>query len=204
MGTHPIFESDFDCLTVIMGEFKQELDDLLSEHECISINLVASELNVHINKAKSILTNYAEKTKHVRFYYLSGLKESKLKILITKERENEVKNFEKLYSSHIYAIVTNDFEFENYVRTVVPACHGVREMISEPGQDRKQPVDTPKTQIRDTSQDIFKKKEAPKKGVAKAFSKIEPKSTSIKKEAVEKKNEKKEAPKAKSNQKVSS
>merc|ERR1711917_154821 len=107
MGTHPIFESDFDCLTVRMVEFKQELEDLMSEHECLTINLIASELNIHINKAKSILTKYAENTKHVRFYYLSGLLENKLKLLITKEREKEVKKFQKLFSSHIYAIATD-------------------------------------------------------------------------------------------------
>ena len=35
-----------------MVEFKQELEDLMSEHECLSINLIASELNIHINKGK--------------------------------------------------------------------------------------------------------------------------------------------------------
>merc|ERR1711917_198529 len=92
MGTHPIFESDFDCLTVRMVEFKQELEDLMSEHECLTINLIASELNIHINKAKSILTKYAENTKHVRFYYLSGLLENKLKLLITNEERMKSRN----------------------------------------------------------------------------------------------------------------
>merc|ERR1712131_186527 len=165
MGTHPIFESDFDCLTVGMVEFKQELEDLLSEHQFISINLIASELNVHVNKAKSILTKYAENTKHVRFYYLSGLVENKLKLLITRERESEAKKFQKLFSSHIYAIATEDFEFENYVRTVIPACHGVRESHGNVGKAKKPTENT--TQVKDTSQDIFKKK-VPKKGVAKA------------------------------------
>ena len=35
-----------------MIEFKQELEDLMSEHECLTINLIASELNIHINKGK--------------------------------------------------------------------------------------------------------------------------------------------------------
>merc|ERR1711970_373828 len=161
MGTHPIFESDFDCLTVRM-EFKQELEDLMSEHECLSINLVSSELNLHINKAKSILTKYAESKKYVRFYYLSGLVENKLKILITKDRDTEVEKFKKLYSSHIYAVTSKDFEFENYVHTLVPACHGVRKTTGQPGEERKATVKQPKTQIKDTSRDIFKKKEAPK------------------------------------------
>merc|ERR1712137_403645 len=202
MGTHPIFESDFDCLTVRMVEFKQELEDLLSEHQFISINLIASELNVHVNKAKSILTKYAENTKHVRFYYLSGLVENKLKLLITRERENEVKNFEKLFSSHIYALATDDFEFDNYVRNIIPACHAVRETH---GNNPKAKIQTKSTtQVKDTSQDIFKKKEVPKKGVAKAFSKIEPKSSSVKKEANDKPTVKKEVPKNKPNQKVNS
>ena len=47
-------------------------------------------------------------------------------------------------------------------------------------------------------------KEAPKKGVAKAFSKIDPKSSSVKKEASEKPTVKKEVQKPKSNQKVNS
>merc|ERR1711990_1043977 len=204
MGTHPIFESDFDCLTVRMVEFKQELEDLMSEHECLTINLIASELNIHINKAKSILTKYAENTKHVRFYYLSGLAENKLKLLITTEREKEIEKFQKLFSSHIYAIATDDFEFENYVRNVVPGCHGVRETTGGCGKAKKPTGST--IQVKDTSQDIFKKKEAPKKGVAKAFSKIEPKSSSVKKEATggEKPTVKKEVQKQKSNQKVNS
>merc|ERR1712168_184010 len=202
MGTHPIFESDFDCLTVKMVEFKQELEDLMSEHECLTINLIASQLNIHINKAKSILTKYAENTKHVRFYYLSGLLENKLKLLITKEREKEVKKFQKLFSSHIYAIATEDFEFENYVRNVVPGCHGVRETTGGYGKAKKPSGST--IQVKDTSQDIFKKKEVSKKGVAKAFSKIEPKSSSVKKEAAEKPAVKKEVQKPKSNQKVNS
>ena len=36
--------------SVRMIEFKQELEDLMSEHECLSINLIASQLNIHINK----------------------------------------------------------------------------------------------------------------------------------------------------------
>jgi hypothetical protein len=119
-----------------MVEFKQELEDLMSEHECLSINLIASELNIHINKAKTILTKYAEKSKHIRFYYLSGLVENKLKLLITKERESEIKKFEKLFSSHIYAIATDDFEFENYVRNVIPACQGVRETTGQSGHGK--------------------------------------------------------------------
>merc|ERR1711917_184883 len=204
MGTHPIFESDFDCLTVRMVEFKQELEDLMSEHECLTINLIASELNIHINKAKSILTKYTENTKHVRFYYLSGLLENKLKLLITKEREKEVKKFQKLFSSHIYAIATDDFEFENYVRNVVPGCHGVRETTGNSGYGKVRKPTGSTIQVKDTSQDIFKKKEVPKKGVAKAFSKIEPKSSSVKKEASEKPAVKKEVQKPKSNQKVNS
>ena len=39
-------------VSVRMVEFKQELEDLLSEHQFISINLIASELNVHVNKGK--------------------------------------------------------------------------------------------------------------------------------------------------------
>ena len=38
--------------SVRMIEFKQELEDLMSEHECLSINLIASQLNIHINKGK--------------------------------------------------------------------------------------------------------------------------------------------------------
>ena len=38
--------------SVRMIEFKQELEDLMSEHECLTINLIASELNIHINKGK--------------------------------------------------------------------------------------------------------------------------------------------------------
>ena len=38
--------------SVRMVEFKQELEDLMSEHECLSINLIASQLNIHINKGK--------------------------------------------------------------------------------------------------------------------------------------------------------
>ena len=38
--------------SVSMIEFKQELEDLMSEHECLSINLIASQLNIHINKGK--------------------------------------------------------------------------------------------------------------------------------------------------------
>merc|ERR1712131_455353 len=147
---------------------------------------------------------YAENTKHVRFYYLSGLVENKLKLLITKEREKEIKNFQKLFSSHIYAIATDDFEFENYVRSVVPGCHGVRETTGNSGYGKAKKPSVSTTQVKDTSQDIFKKKEAPKKGVAKAFSKIEPKSSSVKKEAVEKPTVKKEVQKPKSNQKVNS
>jgi len=139
-----------------MVEFKQELEDLMSEHECLSINLIASELNIHINKAKSILTKYAENTKHVRFYYLSGLVENKLKLLITKEREKEIKKFQKIFSSHIYAIATNDFEFENYVRNVVPGCHGVRETTGGYVKAKKPSAST--AMVKDTSQDIFKKK----------------------------------------------
>merc|ERR1712131_507837 len=33
MGTHPIFESDFDCLTEIMGGYSDELDRYLQEYE---------------------------------------------------------------------------------------------------------------------------------------------------------------------------
>merc|ERR1711962_1470622 len=111
--------------------------------------------------------------------------ENQLKILITKQRETDVKNFEKLFSSHIYAVATNDFEFENYKHNVVPACHGVREPVGEPGKESRQIEEQNKPQIKDSSQHIFKKREVPKKGVAKAFSKIEKKSTSVKKEADE-------------------
>merc|ERR1712131_561576 len=147
---------------------------------------------------------YAENTKHVRFYYLSGLVENKLKLLITKEREKEIKNFQKLFSSHIYAIATDDFEFKNYVRSVIPGCHGVRETTGNSGYGKAKKPSVSTTQVKDTSQDIFKKKEVPKKGVAKAFSKIEPKSSSVKKEANDKPTVKKEVPKNKPNQKVNS
>ena len=97
--------------------------------------------------------------------------ENKLKLLITKERENEIKKFQKLFSSHIYAIATNgnnnsdfmnfiifflDFEFENYVRNVVPGCHGVRETTGGYAKTKKPSAST--AMVKDTSQDIFKKK----------------------------------------------
>jgi len=132
------------------------------------------------------------------------LLENKLKLLITNERENEVQKFQKLFSSHIYAIATDDFEFENYVRNVVPGCHGVRETTGNSGYGKAKKPSGSTIQVKDTSQDIFKKKEVPKKGVAKAFSKIEPKSSSVKKEASEKPAVKKEVQKPKSNQKVNS
>ena len=100
------------------------------------------------------------------------LLENKLKLLITNERENEVKKFQKLFSSHIYAIATDgnnsifillifltfflDFEFENYVRNVVPGCHGVRETTGGYGKAKKPTVSS--IPVKDTSQDIFKKK----------------------------------------------
>merc|ERR1711962_1032922 len=130
--------------------------------------------------------------------------ENQLKILITKQRETDVKNFEKLFSSHIYAVATNDFEFENYKHNVVPACHGVRETIGEPGKESRPVEEQNKPQIKDSSQHIFKKREVPKKGVAKAFSKVEKKTTSVKKEADEKSTTKKEVPKSKSNKQVNS
>merc|ERR1712029_1053168 len=101
-----------------------------------------------LKKAKSILTKYAENTKHVRFYYLSGLAENKLKLLITKEREKEIKKFQKLFSSHIYAIATDDFEFENYVRSVVPGCHGVRETTGSSGYGKAKKPSVSTTQVR--------------------------------------------------------
>lgn len=130
--------------------------------------------------------------------------ENKLKLLITKERESEIKKFEKLFSSHIYAIATDDFEFENYVRNVIPACQGVRETTGSSGHGKTKKTTGSTIQVKDTSQDIFKKKEVAKKGVAKAFSKTEQKSSSVKKEASEKTTVKKEVHEPKQNQKVNS
>ena len=51
-----------------------------------------------------------------------------------------------------------DFEFENYVRSVVPGCHGVRETTGNSGYGKAKKPSVSTTQVKDTSQDIFKKK----------------------------------------------
>ena len=57
-----------------------------------------------------------------------------------------------------WIIFVLDFEFENYVRSVVPGCHGVRETTGNSGYGKAKKPSVSTTQVKDTSQDIFKKK----------------------------------------------
>merc|ERR1711892_688547 len=169
MGTHPIFESDFDCLTV-QNRMDSQIKDLLDGSDFVTFTDVANELQVHVNKAKTIIKDFAKASSDETVYFLSGVANGQLLITLARgsaQRKEKVARFSKIFSHHVYGVAKKDYDFaKRQLEQPVPAELGIRDIPPKvSGTVKKERV------ITTENVDVFKKKAPAAKPIAKAFAK---------------------------------
>merc|ERR1712130_223995 len=136
MGTHPIFESDFDCLTVmdlcrnkkseIFGLYDRSdfirltIDELVETGELVTLNKLCVELKITAEAARTEMKKYKKENadKLTVLRRLTGIRDSVIHVVLVRAEHSSTQSasFSKILSNRLYGF-SKDRVLEGAINT---------------------------------------------------------------------------------------